>query len=136
MSEIFTSPRSLTSAIALSLGSYSAMPVTSRTLPSEYLVLLRLSDGGEGEFDGYPGYVRVWSALSAINFNDGYQVQHWLPGFVGFGDDGGDQMVGFDTRNGEPYTVSAIPCAPMRWTLAMGTVADFGAFIRQLLPVH
>jgi hypothetical protein len=104
-------------------------------LPTDYLSLLRLSDGGEAELSGYPDYVRIWPALTSINFNDGYQVSHWLPGFIGFGDDGGLEMVGFDTRHGEPYPVCAIPFAPMEWNAAMGQVTDFNAFIRQLLPI-
>jgi hypothetical protein len=105
-------------------------------LPSEYLALLRLSDGGSASLAGYPSYVRVWPAQTAIEYNRDYEVQHWLPGFVGFGDNGGPDMVGFDTRQGEPYPVCAVPFAPMEWEAAMGRVSDFGAFIRQLLPVE
>jgi len=103
-------------------------------LPEEYLALLRLSDGGTAMLSGYPSYVRVWPARTAIEYNRDYEVQRWLPGFVGFGDNGGPDMVGFDTRRGEPYPVCAVPFAPMEWAAAMGTVPDFGAFIRQLLP--
>jgi hypothetical protein len=104
-------------------------------LPAEYLALLRLSNGGTATLAGYPSYVRVWPARTAVEYNDGYEVQRWLPGFVGLGDNGGPDMVGFDTRAGEPYPVCAVPFVPMEWSAAMGTVPDFGAFIRQLLPV-
>ena len=104
-------------------------------LPAEYLALLRLSDGGTATLAGYPSYVRVWPARAAVANNADYQVSKWLPGFVGFGDNGGPDMVGFDTRNGQPYPVCAVLFAPMEWSAAMGTVADFGAFLRQLLPV-
>jgi hypothetical protein len=85
---------------------------------------------------GYPGYVRIWPAQTAIEYNREYEVQRWLPGFVGFGDNGGPDMVGFDTRRGEPYPVCAVPFAPMVWEDALGEVADFGAFIRLLLPIE
>ena len=109
----------------------SACPVE---LPSEYLALLRLSDGGTASLSGYPSYVRIWPAQTAVEYNRDYEVERWLPGFVGFGDNGGPDMVGFDTRSSQPYRVCAIPFAPMEWEAAMGEVADFSAFIRQLLP--
>jgi hypothetical protein len=109
----------------------AAFPVP---LPADYLALLRLSDGGEAGLSGYPTYVRLWPALKVIDHNEGYQVSHWLPGFIGFGDNGGPDMVGFDTRHGEPYPVCSVMFAPMEWEGAMGQVADFRAFISQLLP--
>ena len=109
---------------------------TSVPLPSEYLDLLRLSDGGHAELSGYPSYVRIWSARQAIDNNEGYEVARWLPGFVGFGDNGGPDMVGFDTRAGPPYPVCAVLFAPMEWEAAMGRVADFPTFIQQLLRVE
>jgi hypothetical protein len=105
-------------------------------LPPEYLALLRLSDGGHASLSGYPSYVRVWPARTAIEHNRDYEVQEWLPGFIGFGDNGGPDMVGFDTREGEPYPVCAVPFVPMEWEAAVGQAPDFGAFIRQLLPAE
>lgn len=105
-------------------------------LPAEYLALLRLSDGGDAAMSGYPTYVRIWPARTAIEYNRDYEVQRWLPGFVGIGDNGGSDMVGFDSRRGEPYPVCAVPFAPMEWEAAMGQVPDFGTFIRQLLPIE
>ena len=113
------------------LGSASPVP-----LPAAYLELLRLSDGGHASLSGYHCYVRVWPARTAVEYNRDYEVQRWLPGFFGFGDDGGPDMVGFDTRRGEPYPVCAVPFAPMEWEAAMGTLPDFAAFIRQILPAE
>jgi hypothetical protein len=110
----------------------AAFPVP---LPTDYLSLLRLSDGGDAELSGYPCYVRIWFALKPVDFSDGYQVSRWLPGFIGLGDNCGPDMVGFDTRRGEPYSVCAIPFAPMEWSAAMGQITDFNAFIRQLVPI-
>jgi SMI1 / KNR4 family (SUKH-1) len=104
-------------------------------LPPEYLALLRLCDGGDAHLSGYPSYVRIWPARTVIEYNQDYQVERWLPGFIGFGDNGGTDMLGFDTRKGPPYRVCAIPFAPMEWEAAMGEMADFSAFIRNLLPV-
>ena len=105
-------------------------------MPAEYLACLRLSNGGQASLSGFPSYVRIWPARTAIEYNRDYEVQRWLPGFVGFGDNGGGEMVGFDTRQGQPYPVCAVPFAPMEWQAAMGRVPDFAAFIRQLLPLE
>jgi hypothetical protein len=67
-------------------------------LPAEYLSSLRTSDGGTASLSGYPSYVRNWPARTAVEHNHDYEVQNWLPGFIGFGDNGGPDMVGFDTR--------------------------------------
>lgn len=111
----------------------AASPVA---LPTDYLTLLRLNDGGTAMLGGYPSYVHVWPARTAVEYNRDYEVQKWLPGFVGIGDTGGPDMVGFDTRHGQPYPVCAVPFAPMEWKSALGQVPDFGTFIGQLLPVE
>lgn len=103
-------------------------------LPSEYLALLRLSDGGEAELSGYPNYVRIWSARTAIDQNQNYNIGQVLPGFIAIGDNGGSELVGFDTRFGQPHRVCAIPIVPMAWEDALGDTVDFCTFIRQLLP--
>jgi hypothetical protein len=102
-------------------------------LPSEYLGLLRLSDGGHASLSGYPSYSRIWQARTAVEYNRDYEIQRWLPGFVGFGDDGGPVIVGFDTRRGPPYPVRAVPFSPMEWASAVDVAADFEAFIRRML---
>lgn len=102
-------------------------------LPFEYLELLRSSDGGEAQLSGYPHYVRIWSARNAISQNLGYEIQSWLPEFIGIGDNGGSELVGFDTREGKPYRVCTIPSMPMTWDDALGDAIDFRTFIGRLL---
>ena len=102
-------------------------------LPPEYLDLLRISDGGEASLSGFPSYLRLWPARTVVESNRDYEVQRWVPGFVGFGDDGGPDIIGFDTRCGPPYPVRAVPFAPMEWESALDVAADFGEFIRRML---
>jgi hypothetical protein len=106
---------------------------TPSPLPFEYLELLRLSDGGEAQLSGFPNYVRIWSARIAIDYNQGYEVQKWLPGFIGIGDNGGGEMVGFDTRFGQPYRVCTIAFVPMTWDDLSIDLSDFSTFIQRLL---
>jgi SMI1 / KNR4 family (SUKH-1) len=103
------------------------------SLPAEYLELLRLSDGGHATRSDYPTYVRIWPARTAVEYNRDYEVQRWVPGLIGFGDDGGPAIVGFDTRSDPPYPVLAVPFVPMEFESAQRVAADFGQFIRQLV---
>jgi hypothetical protein len=103
-------------------------------LPASYLAFLRRSDGGSGMFSGYPSYVRLWPASTVVDRNDGYGVWASLPGFVAIGDNGGPDMVGFDTRQGDPYSVLSIPFLPMDWAGAIGQAASFETFLARLLP--
>lgn len=57
--------------------------------------------------------------------NEGYQVQKWLPGFWGFGSNGGGELLAFDVRNGLPYRVVAVPFIPMDVSEAVQVAASF-----------
>jgi len=100
--------------------------------PTEYLDLLRKSDGGTAFRSDYPTYSRLWSADLVPKNNEGYEVQEFAPGFVGFGDDGGEVILGFDTRSGPPYPVLAIPFVPMEFESSQRLAADFAEFIGNL----
>jgi hypothetical protein len=101
-------------------------------LPADYLALLRLSDGGHATRSEYPSYVRFWPARTVVEYNRDYEVQQWVPGLVGFGDDGGPVFVAFDTRRGPPYSIVAVPFAPMEFESAQVVAVDFAAFVAQL----
>jgi hypothetical protein len=100
--------------------------------PAEYLDLLRKSDGGTAIRSIYPTYARLWSVDLVQENNEGYEVQEFAPGFVGFGDDGGEVILGFDTRTGPPYKVLAIPFVPMEFESAQQLAEDFAEFIDKL----
>jgi hypothetical protein len=103
-------------------------------LPASYLDFLRLSDGGHADMSGYPSYVRIWSARTVIQYNEGYEVKEFLPDFLGIGDNGGPDMLGFDLRAGQPYPMKAIPFTPMEWEAAIDVASDFDSFVLQILP--
>ncbi len=97
--------------------------------------LLRMSDGGHASLTGYPSYARVWPARTVIESNRDYEIQRCVPGFVGFGDDGGEVVIGFDTRTGSPYPICAVPFVPMEWASANEVAANFNEFIGRMLPI-
>lgn len=100
-------------------------------LPATYLELLRLSDGGYATRSTYPTYLRIWPARTVVEYNRGYRIQHWVPGLIGFADDGGPCFIGFDTRFGPPYPVLSVPFAPMEFESAEPVASDFEQFLQQ-----
>ena len=97
-------------------------------LPDEYLELLRYSNGGEGNLAVEPGWFQLWPAEKVIEFNEGYEVNKFIPGFFGFGSSGGGEMLALDTREGRPYKVVRIPFIPMKAELARLVAEDFENF--------
>nr|WP_157470172.1 hypothetical protein [Gemmata sp. SH-PL17] len=52
---------------------------------------------------------------------------------MGFGDDGGEVLIGFDTRHDSPYPIRAVPFTPMEWSSAIDVADDFHEFIGRML---
>jgi hypothetical protein len=103
-------------------------------LPAEYVAALRVSDGGHATRSAYPTYLRFWPARTVIEYNRDYEVQRWVPGLIGFGDDGGPTFLAFDTRRGPPYSVVVVPFASMEFAAAEIIAGNFAEFVGQLLP--
>jgi hypothetical protein len=79
------------------------------TLPADYLAFLRLSNGGEGELGVEPGWFQLWPAEEVASLNRDYAVAEFLPAHIGFGSDGGGELLAFAPQ-GE---VVAVPFIPM-----------------------
>jgi hypothetical protein len=101
-------------------------------LPAEYLRFLRLSDGGQGDFDGYPTYIRFWSAGTVVENNDDYQIQRNAPGLLGIGDNGGLDIVAFNICGPEPWPLVAVPFAPMELASAIPVAPSFAELLARL----
>jgi hypothetical protein len=101
-------------------------------LPEEYLALLRYSNGGEGELAVEPGWFQLWPAEKVVKLNKGYEVEQNVPGFFGFGSNGGGEMLAFDTREGKPWKVVMIPFIPMMAEDAIVIAEDIRAFIQAM----
>jgi len=71
-------------------------------LPPAYLAFLERSNGGNGDLGIDPGWVSLWPAEEVVGLNHGYEVQQWIPGFFGFGSNGGGELFAFDTANTAP----------------------------------
>ena len=95
-------------------------------LPAAYLAFLRVEDGSEGDLAVEPGWIQLWPAAEVGELNDGYEVAASLPGFVGFGSNGGGELLAFDTR-AAPWRVCMVPFVPMGAAEALEIAADFTA---------
>src|SRR4051812_46901681 len=82
-------------------------------LPDEYLALLRLHDGGEGELGAEPGWFCLWPAAEVLTNNREYELPEFLPGFFGFGSNGGGELLALDCRGPRPWPVVMVPFAPL-----------------------
>ena len=82
-------------------------------LPATYLDLLAASNGGEGDLGVEPGWISFWPAESVIESNRSYSVEASLSGLVGFGSNGGGELLAFDTRTGPPHPIVAVPFIPL-----------------------
>lgn len=107
----------------------SAAPVA---LPLEYLDLLASSNGGEGELGVEPGWFQLWPAEEVMELNRGYCVPEFLPGFFGFGSNGGGELLAFDLRGGPPYRVTMVPFIPMDADEAVTIAENFAEFVAAL----
>lgn len=109
----------------------SALAVAYPGLPTAYLDFLRGEDGSEGDLDVQPYWVQFWPAAEVAEHNEGYEVEMWIPGFLGFASSGGGELLAFDTR-AQPWRVCTIPFIPMREEHAIEIAPDFASFTAHL----
>ena len=82
-------------------------------LPTAYLQQLATSNGGEGDLGVDPGWIVFWPAEEVLSLNTTYSLPEFLPGFFGFGSNGGGELLAFDVRGEEPYPVAMVPFIPL-----------------------
>jgi hypothetical protein len=97
-------------------------------LPEAYLSQLRQSNGGEGDLAVDPGWVSFWPAEEVIDLNKGYEVSEYLPGFFGFGSNGGGELLAFKINEIGRWPVYMIPFIPMGEEHARRIAKDFEEF--------
>ena len=98
-------------------------------LPEEYIAFLRFSNGGGGKLGINPGWFQLWKAEEVIQLNKAYQVDKYLPGFFGFGSNGGDELLAFPKSKEKSWKVVMIPFIPMDAKLAILVANNFEEFI-------
>jgi hypothetical protein len=101
-------------------------------LPEEYLAFLRYSNGGEGCLCIEPWYFQLWSTAEDIEYNRGYNVEEFLPGWFAIGSSGGGEMLAICKRDGSPCPVYMVPFIPMAESDAVQIAHDFEIFAMAL----
>jgi hypothetical protein len=98
-------------------------------LPDAYLAQLREDDSAEGDLAVDPGWIALWPAANVARHNTGYRVNELLPGFLGFGSNGGGELLAFDTR-AHPWRICMIPFVPMAESEAVEIAPEFETLTR------
>lgn len=101
-------------------------------LPEEYLAFLAYSDGGEGKIILDAGWFQIWPSSEVLDQNKGYEIDKNLPGFFGFGSNGGGELLAFDTHKGEKWKIVMVPFVPMSAEEAVVIADNFEEFIRAI----
>lgn len=101
-------------------------------LPADYLDFLRYSNGGNGFLIVQPYLFRLWPAEQVVDNNLDYQIPDYVPGFFGFGDNGGGEFFAFDTRTITPWQIYTIPFVPMEASAALDVAQDFLSLVNYI----
>ncbi len=101
-------------------------------LPEAYYCFLLYSDGGAGKISIEPGWFQIWPSTEVIALNKGYEIEKNIPGFFGFGSNGGGELLAFDLRSNKKCELVMIPFIPMSEDEAIVIANDFEEFIKAI----
>ncbi|MDF1501800.1 SMI1/KNR4 family protein [Roseisolibacter sp. H3M3-2] len=104
----------------------AALAAALPALPADYLAFLALSGGGEGDLGADPGWFALWPAGEVAALHVQYEIPTYLPGYTGFGSNGGGELLAFapDGR------VVAVPFIPMDSAEAVEIAPRFTDLVR------
>ena len=77
-----------------------------------------------------PFWFQIWPSDKVVEHNESYEAKEHLPGFLGFGNSGGGELLAFDTRQGKPWKIVGVPFIPMEAKEAVFVCKDFMSFAR------
>ncbi|MDP9123309.1 MAG: SMI1/KNR4 family protein [Pseudomonadota bacterium] len=100
-------------------------------LPSDYIAYLEREGLAEGFTEGPPGYFALWRPDEIEASNRELQVETYAPGFLGFGTDGGGELLAFD----ESGAVFMLPMIGMEPQYA-NRIADSWREVAQRIDRH
>jgi len=80
-------------------------------LPKDYIAHFKEAGVVEGFTEGMPGYVALWNPDEIEAGNRDLQVATYAPGFLGFGTNGGGELLAFD-ESGAVFMLPMIGMEP------------------------
>jgi hypothetical protein len=98
------------------------------TLPDEYVRYCTGDGPKEGGLSAEPGWFQLWAPAEVEQLNRDYRVQEFVPGFLGFGSNGGGELLAFDSRG----HVFMIPFVPMRADDARPVADSWAEFVQKI----
>jgi hypothetical protein len=78
-------------------------------LPNEYLTFLRYSNGGEGPLCIEPWWFQLCRAEEVIAYNQGYNVDRFVPAYFAIGSSGAADMLAIRKKDGSPCPIYMVP---------------------------
>jgi len=69
-------------------------------LPVEYVRYVESGGPVEACTLGEPGYIALWPLANVAQYNIDFSVAEYAPGYLGFGGDGGGELLAFDNHGG------------------------------------
>ena len=98
-------------------------------IPKDYLDFMATCNGCETEIPVNPWWLIVWAAESIIDRWNGYEMEEYIPGFMAFGSNGGDEMYVFHLESNDPNKVYMMPYIGMEPDQAIPVADNFRALI-------
>ena len=99
-------------------------------LPSAYLALLKLTNGGEGPLSRQPYHLQLDAAETVMETAISERLDDFFPGFLIIGSNGGGEYIALDAREagGLPVVALDMTNGDLRDTLLL-IAKDFDAFM-------
>ena len=97
-------------------------------LPPEYLAYVEEDGTDAASTEGDPGYFQLWHPDDVEKMNRDYHVAEYAPGFLGFGSDGGGEMLAFDSAG----SVFMIPFVGMEPAEARKIAASWSEIVERI----
>jgi hypothetical protein len=82
-----------------------ALHTKATILPTEYLELIRHSNGGFGPLDISPYYLCLWPVEDIQPSNERLEMSQNIPGFFAFGDNGSEELFVFSMVDAKIYAI-------------------------------
>jgi hypothetical protein len=98
------------------------------TPPDEYVRYCTGDGPKEGGLSVEPGWFMLWPLAEIEQLNRDYHVQELLPGFLGFGSNGGGELLAFDSRG----HVFMVPFLPMEASEAKPVADSWAEFAERI----